>query len=1165
MCAFRKEGSSKSLLVFALFFLCANLNACDGDSHDNTVVDPSGNEITPTGDENPPVFEELLIVSPRKGLMTTESGGETKFSIALAKAPTADVTVKLLGAPDTEGRIDSAQTLVFDQDNWDTAQEVRVVGVEDGVDRDGNQIFTVSFDVSSQDANYDKVKVAPLEIVNVEDKSFGTQMQPQTLNYLVEDEGLETDEHGTRAYLVFQLSNRPAYDVKVHLESTVPSEAVPERSFFVIEPDQWRQLIDVPIIGVPDDVKDGDKPFKIKMRIETDDPSIKAETYNLMAEQWSNEVDGICYDVDNEPLNGLIVEKVKSSGGATRFFRKLEVMGTVSEDGTCVDYSVKLKASPKNGATVLVAGLVTNPREGKIAPAMLEFTDKNWNKAQKFQICGVDDDVVDGDVIFGVRLITFSDDLACNDLESETIVLLNEDNDDASSIGGDEGYEGVVADLIVSKKYDVLHTSESGKNNTFSVKLSRQLDNDVEVCLLNPEPGEVIIEARNQVEKPRMENLVVQVDESSDPEQEAALIEFLNAIKTMHCFTITPLDWNTQHEVRLIGLDDSVVDGDVEYGILVTAKGIMTEKEKYGFVDLVMGINFDNDKPGSSQPTSGTEDEGISTFSSDLFYFSGAVACGTEGKCQNNILGDTPRTIWVALAQQPESEVRMSFHLNKAAKSQGACLVPQKYPDACNSNHTITFKPENYYEPQPVTLSPGSLAMGLEDGQSVYINVNVSKVVSEDLRYNQPCNAKFQFNYTKGNGFVDLADIENTTPEIEPEDDSTPPRLEFTPDICKSTGKVNLADGTSQKYDIHLANQPKNNVKVKFSIPTEYQSRIKFKNNKSTLTFKPANYHINQSIEVVSVTGNTDKSALVALNYTMESADANFNGDDPNGCTPVLHHSGKTAQETPTPKESPLRIMSANATSGDSQLYEQPGMNMMFAMDPDIIIIQEFTSSAEDVIRQLESRFKTKYSYHKGRGRIGNGIIVKGENKIKSVHTRPSILEFITDREYDAAIVDIPGPKDMLVVSLHLYTKVNTNIMSQLDEYPAVFDFIQEIRNTGDYYVVVGGDFNSTSNQYVNMYWSSLLATDAAYPRDQDGNYNTNAARRRHYDWILVDREFQAFSVPTKIGNQLFPHGYVLDSRVHSPLSEIAPVCAGDSNATNFQHMPVVRDFIITH
>ncbi|MBR4986392.1 MAG: hypothetical protein IKY83_11715 [Proteobacteria bacterium] len=297
----------------------------------------------------------------------------------------------------------------------------------------------------------------------------------------------------------------------------------------------------------------------------------------------------------------------------------------------------------------------------------------------------------------------------------------------------------------------------------------------------------------------------------------------------------------------------------------------------------------------------------------------------------------------------------------------------------------------------------------------------------------------------------------------------------------------------------------------------------------------------------------------------MTSADSNYNGSDPNRCEIKLYALPDQSTKAQTNKTAKLRIMAANATSGTDQLYEDPGKNMIYAMDPDIIIIQEFAGSATSLVKSLENHFHTKYSYFSGQGRIGNGIIVKGENKIKNTYTQPSVVSTIRDRYYEAAIVDIPGDKDLLVVSLHLYTKASEDQVSQIDEYPAVAKFIHSILNEGDYYVAVGGDFNSSTNYYVNYYWNSLLATDITYPSDQQGNYNTNAGRRRHYDWVLVDKKFQEFSIPTQIGAQSFPDGYVLDSRVHAPLSEISPVRYEDSSAQNMQHMPVVRDFLIEY
>ena len=49
--------------------------------------------------------------------------------------------------------------------------------------------------------------------------------------------------------------------------------------------------------------------------------------------------------------------------------------------------------------------------------------------------------------------------------------------------------------------------------------------------------------------------------------------------------------------------------------------------------------------------------------------------------------------------------------------------------------------------------------------------------------------------------------------------------------------------------------------------------------------------------------------------------------------------------------------------------------------------------------------------------------------------------------------------------------------------------------------------------------------------------------------------------MPVVIGENSFANGLVFDSRVYTPLSDVAPVVQSDSGATNMQHMAVIRDF----
>jgi hypothetical protein len=61
----------------------------------------------------------------------------------------------------------------------------------------------------------------------------------------------------------------------------------------------------------------------------------------------------------------------------------------------------------------------------------------------------------------------------------------------------------------------------------------------------------------------------------------------------------------------------------------------------------------------------------------------------------------------------------------------------------------------------------------------------------------------------------------------------------------------------------------------------------------------------------------------------------------------------------------------------------------------------------------------------------------------------------------------------------------------------------------------------------------------------------------------MPNADLAALQVPTRIGAQSFPNGLVFDSGVFTPLSDVAPVQPSDSGASNMQHMPVVKDFVL--
>ena len=164
------------------------------------------------------------------------------------------------------------------------------------------------------------------------------------------------------------------------------------------------------------------------------------------------------------------------------------------------------------------------------------------------------------------------------------------------------------------------------------------------------------------------------------------------------------------------------------------------------------------------------------------------------------------------------------------------------------------------------------------------------------------------------------------------------------------------------------------------------------------------------------------------------------------------------------------------------------------------------------------------------------------------------------DRDFAWARIDVPGPRDLWVVSVHLLTSGSgvrnteaTNLVNLINDHiPA-----------GDY-LAIGGDFNSdTRSEPLFSTFSQVVATASPYPADHNGNTNTNASRAKPYDHVLVDGDLRQYQVPTVIGGSFFSGGLVVDTRVYTPISEISPAQSGDSGATSMQHMAVIKDFLI--
>lgn len=256
-----------------------------------------------------------------------------------------------------------------------------------------------------------------------------------------------------------------------------------------------------------------------------------------------------------------------------------------------------------------------------------------------------------------------------------------------------------------------------------------------------------------------------------------------------------------------------------------------------------------------------------------------------------------------------------------------------------------------------------------------------------------------------------------------------------------------------------------------------------------------------------------------------------------------------------------VRLMAANTSSGNLQSYDPGhGTRIFQGIKPDIVMIQEFNyrpgNTEADIRAWVTQTFGANFQYYREPGRnIPNGVISRYPILEAGVWDDP----ITTDREYVYARIDVPGAIDLWAISVHLRTTDSLR--------PGQATTLVQLINANvpaSAYLVIGGDFNTDSRTEtcVNTL-SQVVSTAGPWPADRNGDTGTNASRGAPYDWLMMDAELRARQVPVVIGASTFANGLVADTRVYSPIAEIAPALAADSGGPMMQHMAIVNDVLL--
>ena len=458
---------------------------------------------------------------------TTEaSNGTATFDVVLTSQPATNVVINVLSDDASEG-VATPASLTFTPGNWNAPQEITVTGQDDNL-IDGDIAYGIDLTVAAgSDADFVGLATQTVAVINEDDDAAGFSATTISGN---------TTELGGNATFDVVLTSQPATNVVINVLSDDISEGVATPASLTFTPANWNTPQVVTVTGQDDNLIDGDIAYGIDLTVAAGS------------------------DADFVGLATQTVAVINEDDDAAGF-SATTISGNTTELGGNATFDVVLTSQPATNVVINV--LSDDASEGEATPPSLTFTSANWNTPQVVTVTGQDDNLIDGDIAYGIDLtVAAGSDADFVGLATQTVAVINEDDDAA-------GFSATT----ISR-----NTTELGGNATFDVVLTSQPATNVVINVLS--------------------------DDASEGEA------------TPPSLTFTPGNWDTPQEVAVTGQDDTVLDGDVDYQIdLNVAAG--SDADFIGLPTQSVAVtNEDNEVAGFTvNPTNITTNESGATAS----------------------------------------------------------------------------------------------------------------------------------------------------------------------------------------------------------------------------------------------------------------------------------------------------------------------------------------------------------------------------------------------------------------------------------------------------------------------------------------------------------------------------------------------------------------------
>ena len=871
------------------------------------------------------------------------------FTVVLNTQPTADVTIGLSSNDTTEGTV-GPSSITFTPANWNTPQTITITGVNDNVD-DGDITYSVvTAAATSSDTTYNGLNAADVAVTTFDDDAAGITVSPTS--------GLTTTEAGGTASFTIVLNSQPTANVTIGLSSSNTAEGTASSGSITFTPANWNTAQTITVTGVNDFVDDGDIAYSIvtAAAASADSNYSGLDAANVAAINIDNDTVGVTVT----PTTGL----------------------STSEGGGAATFTIVLNTQPSADVTIGLSS--SDTAEGTVSASSVTFTAANWNTPQTVTVTGVNDNVDDGDIAYTiVTAAATSADGNYSGLDAADVDVTNVDNDAAAIIvtptsglvttegGGTASFTIVLATqptanvtigltssdtsegtastgsvtftpanwntpqtITVTGADDVLNdgpigysivtaTATSADSNYSSLNAAdvsvTNNDDDTPGITVTPTSGLITTEAGGQA------TFTIVLDSQPTADVTIALSSSNTAEGdvSVTSVTFTTADWNTPQTITIVGANDSIDDGNINYTI-VTAATVSADASYNGVAVADVAVsNTDDDTAGITvSPTSGlvtTEAGGTASFT--IVLDTQPTANVTIGLSSSNTAEgtvsvssvtftaanwNTPQTINVTGVNDFVDDGNISYTIvTSAATSSDSNYNGINAADVSASNTDndtvgITISPTSglttteaggtatftiVLNSQPTA----NVAIGLSSSNTAEGTVSVSSVTFTAANWNTPQT----ITVTGVNDFVDDGNIAySIVTGAATSSDSLYNGLNasdvsvsntdndaagFT--VIPTSGMTTTEAGVGATFTVVLTSQPTANVTIGVASSDTTEGTV----STGSLTFTPANWNTPQSVIVTGVNDFLDDGNI---GYTIvlaaaTSADANYNGVNP--------------------------------------------------------------------------------------------------------------------------------------------------------------------------------------------------------------------------------------------------------------------------------------------